>query len=132
MLFLIVIFFSAVFSNYLIENDSVTKPAVEKTKAEANSNDKVNVEEGSNYVNVDVNNQVKSEQTSQSTNGTCKIIRNGVVTIVPADQVNVNEKSDGDINVKVECDNSSSSATTNGSNKTSIKHDIDVNVNTSN
>ncbi len=116
MTFLLIIFFTAVFSNYLIKNDSVTKPTVEKTKVEDSSSGNVNVEKSNNSANVEVNNKVKSEQTSQSTNGTCKVTRNGVVTIVPANQVNVNEKSSGDINVKVECDS----------------NDIDVKVNTSN
>src|SRR3972149_7607867 len=97
MLFLLAIFFSAVFSNYLIENDSATKPIVEKTKLEENPTGNVNVENDNNSANVEVNNQVKSEQTNQSTSGTCKVTRNGVVTIVPATQVNVNEKSSGDI-----------------------------------
>ena len=124
--FLLVIFFAAVFSNHLIENSSIIKPTVEKTKLEENSSDNISVEEGNNSANV------KSEQTSQNSAGTCKVTRNGVVTIVPADQVNINESSAGDINVKVECDNSTSSSTNNSSNKTSIKNDIDVNVNTSN
>ena len=86
-----------------------------------------------NSVKVNIDNSVKGtidDNTNQP--GTCKVTRNGVTEIVPADKVDVNENGSGDINVKVECDNSSTTTNGNSLNKTSIKNDINVKVNSSN
>lgn len=100
---------------------------------ERNSNNTTTPTDNDNSVKVNIDNSVKGVVDSNpNQNGTCSVTRNGVTEIVPADKVNVNESGSGDINVKVECNNSSYSTNGSGSNKTSIKNDIKVNVNSSN
>jgi hypothetical protein len=132
-LVLLVLFLAALFSTSLIKNESDTKVNVEKTSVEESDGTGVTVEEGNNSTKVQVNNQIKSEQTSQTNPnpGTCTVTRNGVVTIVPADQVNVKETGNGDKNVKVVCNNSSSSSTNNGNNQTTIDNKVNIQVKTS-
>ena len=99
------------------EKSTQTQSPTEKSKSD-------------NSVKVNIDNSVKGT-TDDNTNqpGTCKVTRNGVTEIVPADKVDINENSSGDINVKAECDNSSSTTNGNGSNKTSIKNSIQIEAN---
>lgn len=134
-LFLILIYSTIVVSQSLIKNSNQVKDTpVKKSVLQANTATvSAKIDEGNSSAEVKINTQVPSNQTqTSSTPGTCKVTRNGVTETVPADQVKVNEKSSGDITVKIECDNSSSSSTANGSSKTSIKNSIDLNVSTSN
>lgn len=64
--------------------------------------------------------------------GTCKITKNGVTSIVPADEVKVYERSAGDVNVKIECQGSQSNNNGSSTNKSDIKTDIKIETNTSN
>lgn len=70
----------------------------------------------------------QNEDQTTVPNGFCKVTRNGVVEIVPADDVKVNEQSNGSLTVKVECENNFQS--NNGSTK--VENKVDVKVNTSN
>jgi hypothetical protein len=115
----------------------VTSPiylSEEKTLPEKDSVSKNQVEDssGKNDVKVNLDNSVKGASDDPTESNTCQVTRNGVTETVPADQVSINESGSGDISVKVECDNSSSSINGNGPNKTSIKNDIKVRVNSSN
>lgn len=67
---------------------------------------------------------------SNSASGTCKVTKNGVTTVVPSDQITVNESSSGDINLKVDCNSGSKSSSGTSKNTTSIKTNINVNSNT--
>jgi hypothetical protein len=94
-------------------------------KIAANNSPEVKIATGSNSVNVNVDNSTNIK--GKDTQGTCTVTKNGKTETVPAGSVNVNEKSTEDIDVKVNCDSSSST-----SNQTSIKNDVNVQVNTSN
>ncbi|HEY4695109.1 MAG TPA: hypothetical protein VIH52_04085, partial [Candidatus Nanoarchaeia archaeon] len=94
------------------EKSSTKEPEVTEEAADKDEN-------GENSVKVDVNKSVQGETDQSSTGvGTCTVTKNGVTEVVPADQVTIDEKSSGDINIKVDCENSSSSS----SNKTSIEN----------
>ncbi len=113
---------------YLADQKTSSKVNV---RTEKGSNQPQPITENSNEGNS--KSSVKAATDTNTTpNGTCKVTKNGVTQIVPAGQVNVTEKSSGDISVKVECNNSTSSADGSSSNKTSIKNSINVNVNSSN
>nr|QBM01647.1 hypothetical protein [uncultured archaeon] len=98
------------------EKSSTKEPEVTEEAADKDEN-------GENSVKVDMNNSVQGEVDHPSSgSGTCTVTKNGVTEVVPADQVTIDEKSSGDINIKVDCENSSSSS----SNKTSIENKIDI------
>lgn len=131
---LLVLYFSTVFSVRLIKSDEQPKTETKKTvlpAATQNTPDSVPSEEAVGTNQVQIDNSAKSGSVSEGTSGTCTVTRNGVVTIVPANQININETGPGDKNVKVECNNSTSQTNGSNSNNTSIKSKIDVNVNTS-
>jgi hypothetical protein len=129
---LLLVFSTIVGSQQLIKNAEQTKPVVKESSVESAESNEVTAEikEGEAKAEVKVNNEsgVNSNQNGQGSTGTCKVTRNGVTEIVPADQVNVNEKSSGDITVKVECDSTLNQSNGSSSNNTSIKNKIDVNV----
>lgn len=85
-----------------------------------------NVQGANNSVDINLNNQTSGNSSSTENKGTCKVTKNGVTTIVPADQVKINEKSGGDVNIKVECENKVNSS------NTSINNNVRVNTSTSN
>jgi len=115
----------------LFLSEDKAKSSVKTTEINSN-NTKATTEVGDNSVKVNIDNSVKGTSDISNQSGTCSVTRNGVTEIVPADKVNVNENGSGDLNVKVVCDNSSSSTNGNSSNKTSIKNNVNVHVNSSN
>lgn len=120
-------------SSYLVKNSNETKTPDVKTSTKPAENSPTNpttkISDGTNSVKVDIDNSTKINQnnSTSTSNGTCTITKNGVTTTLPADQVNINEKSSGDINVKVDCNTVS-----NSSKQSSVKNDVNVKVNTSN
>ncbi len=77
---------------------------------------------GNNSVNVNVDNS--TNVNGEDSQGTCTVTKNGKTQTVPAGSVNINEKSGGDINVKVDCNTSS-----NSSNNTSVNNNINIETN---
>lgn len=135
-LILLGLFGALAFSNYLIKGESRTEnkneTKVEETASEDSNTEGVTVEEGNNSAKVKVENEVNSGASGSGAIGTCTVTKNGVTTVVPANEVKINEKSDEDINVKIDCDNSYQSNNGNSSNKATIKNDVKINVSTSN
>ncbi len=137
-LILLVLFGALAFSNYLIKGESKTETKSETKVEEEVSEDSntksegVTVEEGESSAKVKLENEVNSGKNNGGAVGTCTITKNGVTTVVPSNEVNINEHSKGDISVKVDCDNTYSSSNGSSSNKATIKNDVKIDVSTSN
>ncbi len=134
-LILLVLFGALAVSNYLIKGESKTETKSETTSEkveETSDSANVSVEEGNNSAKVKLENEVNSGENNSGAIGTCTVTKNGVTTVVPANEVNINEHSKGDISVKVDCDNTYSSSNGSSSNKATIKNDVKIDVSTSN
>ncbi len=130
---LLVIYSSAVFSVQLVQGDQKTNDVTKKTVLSAKSdNTSVEVKEGTSSAKVNIENSTPPNQSGTGSSGVCKVTRNGVVTYVPSNQVNVNETGPGDKNVKVECNNSTSQSNESDTNNNSVNSNINVHVKTSN
>lgn len=126
LLIVAIIFFVLAFINPpIFKGESSEKVETTKIATESSPEIKVSTGSASNSVNVNVGDS--QTVNGKDSSGTCTVTKNGKTEVVPADSVNVNEKSSGDINVKVDCNNS-----TNTSNQSSVKNNVNVKVNTSN
>lgn len=108
----------------LFKNENGQKISTSKISASQSAGQNVSTSPANNSADIKINDNVKG---AGNQSGTCTVTKNGVTTTVPVGSVNVNEKSSGDINVKVDC-----KSQTNSSNQTSINNNVDVKVNSGN
>lgn len=108
----------------IFQGDS-SKKTPKITKVSANNKElEVSTDSAASSVKIETNDSVKNSGTQE---GVCTVTKNGKTETVPSDSVKVDEKSSGDINVKVDCKTKS-----NSTNNTSINNNVDVQVNSSN
>jgi hypothetical protein len=117
----------------LVKEQAETKPqTVTEVENKTNTN-QIDMSSGENSVKVEVDNKVQASTDNNNNNqttptqGTCTVTINGVTTVVPADQVKIDESGPEDQNVQVNCHNEVNSST----NKSSTKTKVDINVNSS-
>ncbi len=125
LLFIAIILVIASFTNpTLFKKENGQKVSTRKVTASESAGQNISTTTASNSADIKINDNVKGTGTQS---GTCTVTKNGVTTTVPAGSVNVNEKSSGDINVKVNCN-----TTSNSSSQTSVKNDVNIKVNSGN
>ncbi len=109
-----------------VSDDNKTQTPKVSVRTQDTATPSATIQQGENSVKVNINSNsavnTPPPTNSTSSNSTCTVTKNGVTTTVPAGSVNVDEKSSGDVNVKVDCNNNvSSSSNYTVENKINIK-----------